>query len=217
MRGRGVLVVVSGPSGAGKGSICDRLKEINRNVVFSVSATTRAKRCGEVEGKDYHFVSRDEFETMIKSGSLIEHSFHFGNYYGTPKAMVEKELKKGKNVILEIDVKGGSQIRDTYPETIYVFVLPPSILELKKRLMGRGTENEDEMRTRLKRIIEELDYLDKYDYSIVNASLDEAANELNSIIKSVDLRAKNRVDFVNQMRDDLENSLQSLLDSGEVV
>ena len=137
---RGLLLVVSGPSGAGKGTVCKRLVEKRSDVFLSVSATTRAPREGEVDGKHYYFISEEEFTERIRTGGMLEHAVFCGNYYGTPKQAVDDMLAAGKNVILEIEVQGAMKVRSHYPEGVYIFVLPPSMQELRSRLIGRGTE-----------------------------------------------------------------------------
>lgn len=182
MEKRGKLLVVSGPSGTGKGTVLKKLFELRDDCCFSVSLTSRKARPGEVDGESYFFVSREKFEEMIEAGELLEHASFCENYYGTPVRYVNKMLDEGKNVILEIEVQGAMQIKEKCPEAILIFILPPSKEELKARLMGRGTESEEVINKRLAAAEWELGFSSKYDYEIVNDSVDRAAKELSLII-----------------------------------
>ncbi len=203
MENQGTLIVFSGPSGVGKGSICKRLKEINPNAIVSVSATTRNPREGEVDGKDYFFISKEEFEKRIEEDGFLEYDYHFGNYYGTPRDKVEEALNEGKDVILEIEVKGGQIVREKAEQAIFVFVLPPNLQELKRRIENRGTETEEEIHKRLKRAVEELDYIHLYDYSIVNDDLDLAAQKLNMLFQSARLKPWKYASLLKEINEDL--------------
>ena len=173
---RGVLFVFSGPSGVGKGTLKARLfEEFADRIAYSVSATTRGPREGEVDGKDYFFISRQEFERRVKNNEFLEHAEFAGNSYGTPRAYVEKLLDSGMNVVLEIDVQGALQVMKSMPECVSVFILPPSFEELEHRLRGRGTETEEKVRERLETAKRELPYAPQYDYQIVNGGDIEAA------------------------------------------
>lgn len=173
---RGVLFVFSGPSGVGKGTLKAKLfEEFADRIAYSVSATTRGPREGEVDGKDYFFISRQEFERRVKNNEFLEHAEFAGNCYGTPRAYVEKLLDSGMNVVLEIDVQGALQVMKSMPECVSVFILPPSFEELKHRLRGRGTETEEKVRERLETAKRELPYAPQYDYQIVNGGDIEAA------------------------------------------
>ena len=173
---RGVLFVFSGPSGVGKGTLKARLfEEFADRIAYSVSATTRGPREGEVDGKDYFFISRQEFERSVKNNEFLEHAEFAGNCYGTPRAYVEKLLDSGMNVVLEIDVQGALQVMKSMPECVSVFILPPSFEELEHRLRGRGTETEEKVRERLETAKRELPYAPQYDYQIVNGGDIEAA------------------------------------------
>lgn len=172
-RKRGRLFVISGPSGTGKGTICkELLKEIGNE--FSVSMTTRSPREGEVDGKDYYFVTREEFLANIEAGNFLEYATVFDNLYGTPKDMVLNRLERGRNVILDIDVQGGLQVKKAMPEAILVFILPPSLAELRRRLEGRGTETAEKIECRLGQALNEIRLIGEYDYYIVNENIDEA-------------------------------------------
>ena len=175
-RKRGVLFVFSGPSGMGKGTLKAKLfEEFADQIAYSVSATTRGPREGEVDGKDYFFISRQEFERRVKNNEFLEHAEFAGNCYGTPRAYVEKLLDSGMNVVLEIDVQGALQVMKSMPECVSVFILPPSFEELEHRLRGRGTETEEKVRERLETAKRELPYAPQYDYQIVNGGDIEAA------------------------------------------
>ena len=173
---RGVLFVFSGPSGVGKGTLKAKLfEEFADRIAYSVSATTRGPREGEVDGKDYFFISRQEFERRVKNNEFLEHAEFAGNCYGTPRAYVEKLLDSGMNVVLEIDVQGALQVMKSMPECVSVFILPPSFEELEHRLRGRGTETEEKVRERLETAKRELPYAPQYDYQIVNGGDIEVA------------------------------------------
>ena len=173
---RGVLFVFSGPSGVGKGTLKAKLfEEFADQIAYSVSATTRGPREGEVDGKDYFLISRQEFERRVKNNEFLEHAEFAGNCYGTPRAYVEKLLDSGMNVVLEIDVQGALQVMKSMPECVSVFILPPSFEELEHRLRGRGTETEEKVRERLETAKRELPYAPQYDYQIVNGGDIEAA------------------------------------------
>ncbi|MBQ8290894.1 MAG: guanylate kinase [Clostridia bacterium] len=178
---KGVLVVVSGPSGVGKGTIVKTLVKRREDIVESVSCTTRAPREGEVHGKAYYFLTRTEFEQRIAENDFLEYDEHFGNLYGTPKSFVQKTLEE-KSVILEIDVVGALNAKKAFEKCVLVMIAPPSLAELKRRLQGRGTETDEEIEKRLSRIEYELSQKDKYDYTIVNDDLEQAIKELEDII-----------------------------------
>ena len=163
----GKLFVFSGPSGAGKGTICKKLLEENEELAISVSMTTRAPRNGEVEGVSYYFTDKESFEKRIEAGEFLEHAQVYGNYYGTPKGPVIEKLAKGIDVILEIDMQGALKVKENYPDGVFIFILPPSMTELRKRLTGRGTETEEAIELRLGETLKELSYIEKYDYCVL--------------------------------------------------
>ncbi len=178
---RGKLYVISGPSGTGKGTICaELLKDIGNE--FSVSMTTREPREGEVHGKDYYFVTREDFLANVEAGNFLEHATVFDNLYGTPRDMVIRRLEKGCNVLLDIDVQGGLQVRKAMPEAVLIFVLPPSLMELRKRLEGRGTETAEKVEKRLGQALNEIKLIGEYDYYIVNDDIEEAVKRARSIM-----------------------------------
>ncbi|REJ10836.1 guanylate kinase [Halobacillus trueperi] len=181
---KGILFILSGPSGVGKGTVRKALFEQSTDLRYSISMTTRDPREGEVDGVDYFFKSRDEFEKLISQGQLIEHAEYVGNYYGTPRQYVEQTLNEGKDVFLEIEVQGALKVRENFPEGVFVFLIPPSLEELKDRIVNRGTETEDKVKNRLKAAKEEIDMMDAYDYVVVNDQIDNAVTKVKSIVAS---------------------------------
>ena len=184
MDNQGVLAVISGFSGAGKGTLMRALLERYDNYALSISATTRAPREGEVDGREYFFKTREEFEQMIEHDELVEYAQYVGNYYGTPKAYVEEQLARGKDVILEIEIQGALKVRRQFPDALLLFVTPPSAEVLKNRLIGHGTETMDVIEHRLARALEEAKGLEEYDYLVVNDVLEEAVREVHEIIQN---------------------------------
>ncbi len=182
---RGLLIVLSGPSGVGKGTVRKELfSQANTNYEYSISMTTRNPREGEVDGVDYFFKSREEFEALIEQGGLLEHAEFVGNYYGTPLAYVNETLDAGRDVFLEIEVQGAKQIREKAPDALFIFLAPPSLSELKSRLVGRGTETEDVIAKRIATAEEELEMMSLYDYVVENDEVANACDKINAIIKA---------------------------------
>lgn len=195
----GVLLVFSGPSGAGKDTILHSLLKNTKQVHLSVSATTRSPREGEEDGKDYYFVSKEQFEVMISQGEMLEYAQYCGNFYGTPKAPVEAALQQGKDVILEIEVNGALQIKKKCPDCATVFVLPPSMEILERRLRRRQTEDEETLLKRLAKAKEEIALAEEYDYIIINDALEDAVDEIHCILsaeKSKTIRMSKIIDEV---------------------
>ena len=171
-RSKGILLVISGFAGTGKGTLVQELLKRYDNYALSVSATTRDPRPGEEDGVHYFFKTKEEFEQMIQEKKLIEYACYVGNYYGTPKEYVQEQLENGKDVILEIEIQGALKIKEQFPETLLLFMVPPSAQVLEDRLRGRGTETEEVVQKRLRRAVEEAEFIEKYDYLIVNDDLD---------------------------------------------
>lgn len=182
MRKKGLLLVVSGPSGVGKGTVCKEYLRQYDDCALSVSATTRAPREGEAEGESYFFLTHEQFRKKIDEGGFLEHAQFCENYYGTPKGPVMEMIDSGKDVILEIEVQGALQVRSHYPEAVFIFVLPPTLNELEERLRGRGTETEEVIAKRLERSKAEFKFLEKYNYILVNDTVEEAVKRLRAII-----------------------------------
>lgn len=178
---KGHLFVVSGPSGAGKGTICQKLVE-QTDVELSISMTTRNPRPLEKQGENYYFVTKEEFLQTIEENGLLEYAEVYGNYYGTPKTLVMEKLNAGKDVILEIDIQGAMKVKQSYPGGVFIFILPPSMTELRKRITGRGSESEEAINMRLGETLREVSYIDKYDYCVVNGELEEAVNRVKAIV-----------------------------------
>ncbi|GIP36729.1 guanylate kinase [Paenibacillus sp. J31TS4] len=179
---KGILIVLSGPSGVGKGTVCTALRSRARELVYSVSATTRAPREGEVDGLNYFFKTREQFLAMIEQDELLEWAEYVGNYYGTPKEFVKQTLDGGKDVILEIEVQGALKVRDQFPEGIFIFLLPPSLDELENRIVNRGTESDETIRQRMEAALYEINLLEHYDYAIVNDQVEAACNRIEAIL-----------------------------------
>ncbi len=200
---KGIIIVVSGFSGAGKGTVMKALTAKYDKYALSISATTRNPRPGEENGREYFFVSNEEFEKLIKENGLIEHAGYVDHYYGTPRKFVEDQLDAGKDVILEIEIQGALQIKEQYPEAVLLFIMPPSAVELKKRLTGRGTETEEVIAQRLKRAKEESVGIEKYDYIVVNDDLDECVEQVHDIISAAHMAPSRNLDFINTIRNEL--------------
>lgn len=201
MTDKGSLIVISAPSGTGKGAILGEFtdKYFDDKIIFSVSATTRTPRVGEVHGVNYYFISKEEFKEKIKNDGFLEYAEFCDNMYGTPKDAVMNALNSGIDVILEIETVGAKKVKQNYPEAVMVFILPPSMDELKSRLTGRGTETEDSINKRLKTAREELKLASDYDYVIVNDYIEEAAQKLNFIIKSQRLKITNNKKIIQEV------------------
>lgn len=182
MSNKGILIVVSGPSGSGKGTLLQGLMQGNERIKYSVSATTRSPREGEVNGKNYFFVTREEFQQQIQSDGMLEFATYCGNYYGTPRRYVYENLDAGDDVILEIDVAGATELMERGEPGVYIFIMPPSIQELKKRLVGRNTETDEVIEKRLNAAREEIAAAGRYDYIVVNDIIDDAIEKLKAII-----------------------------------
>ena len=203
MNKKGILIILSGFSGVGKGTVVRRLLSDYDNYALSISATTRKPREGEEDGVSYFFKSKEEFEQMIKEDSFIEHARYVENYYGTPKAYVQEQLDAGKDVILEIEIQGALKVKEKFPDTLLMFVTPPSAEELKSRLVGRGTEEMSVIESRLSRAVEEAQGIEAYDYLIVNDKLDACVEEVHSIIHNEHFRVSRNLSAISDMRHQL--------------
>lgn len=179
---KGLLIVLSGPSGVGKGTVCSALRKAAPELVYSVSATTRAARAGEMEGVNYFFKTKEQFREMIERDELLEWAEYVGNYYGTPRSFVEKTLNEGKDIILEIEVQGALKVKQKFPEGVFIFLTPPSLTELKSRIENRGTETEDSIRSRMSVAVEEIRLMEQYDYAVVNDRVELACERIRAII-----------------------------------
>lgn len=203
MSQQGILVVVSGFSGAGKGTLMKELLKRYDNYALSISATTRSPRGGETDGKEYFFVSKDRFQDMIAQGQLIEYAQYVNHYYGTPKEYVESQMAAGKDVILEIEIQGALKVKKRFPDTLLLFVTPPSAQELKRRLVGRGTETIEVINARLHRAAEEAAGMEAYDYLLINDEIDRCVEQMHQLIQLQHNRTGFHLDFLNQMREEL--------------
>ena len=203
MEKKGIIVVVSGFSGAGKGTLMKELVKQYPNYALSISATTREPRVGEVEGREYYFKTVEEFEQMIDENKLIEHAWYVGNYYGTPREYVEKQLSEGKDVILEIEIQGALKVKEKYPDTVLLFVMTPDAETLKERLTKRGTESAEKIASRLKRAAEEAEGVEQYEYVVVNDDLKACVELTHQLIQSAHYKADRNLAFIEKMREEL--------------
>lgn len=200
---KGILIVLSGFSGAGKGTLVKELMKTYDNYALSISMTTRKPREGEVHGREYFFTERESFEEKIAQNGLIEYAEYCGNYYGTPRDYVEKMLAAGRDVLLEIEIQGMHKVKKMFPDMLTLFVTPPSIAELEKRLRGRGTETEEVIRKRLARAAEEAKGMEDYEYLVVNDDLQECVEEIHSIVKAAKRASRRNTEFINNIRGEL--------------
>lgn len=194
MKREGMLVIISGPSGSGKGTVVKELVQ-KENFALSVSATTRTPRTGEIEGVHYYFYDKETFEKMKNQNELLEWAEFCGNYYGTPKKYVEQKMAEGKNVILEIEVQGALQIKKLYSDCILVFLVPPDIKELEKRLTQRGTEDKQTINRRMNRAIEEMEFVPQYDYIVINDTVETAAEAICAIVKAESMKSSRNINI----------------------
>lgn len=196
---KGVLYVVSAPSGCGKGTILETVLRKNKNIYYSVSATTRSPRDGEIDNVNYYFHSKEEFEKLLNENGMLEHAVYCDNFYGTPRKQVEEKLEMGYDVILEIETKGAMQVKDSYPDAVFIFILPPSMKELRRRLEKRRTESEEIINKRLAEAVKEIKCADNYDFIMINDKLEQSILNFEAIIKATKLftaRNLNKIDEV---------------------
>ncbi|KRN54450.1 guanylate kinase [Carnobacterium divergens DSM 20623] len=204
MTERGLLIVLSGPSGVGKGTVRQAIFENeDNNFEYSISMTTRNKRAGEVDATDYFFRTRAEFETLIENGGLLEYAEYVGNYYGTPLSYVEETLASGKDVFLEIEVQGALQVREKMPEGVFIFLTPPDLVELKSRIVGRGTDEMSVIEERMKKAVEEIEMMRLYDYAVVNDEVENAVRNIKQIIESEHLKVSRVLHRYKKMIEEL--------------
>ena len=200
---KGILIVLSGFSGAGKGTLVKELMKTYDNYALSISMTTRKPREGEVHGREYFFTERESFEEKIAQNGLIEYAEYCGNYYGTPRDYVEEMLAAGRDVLLEIEIQGMHKVKKMFPDMLTLFVTQPSIAELEKRLRGRGTETEEVIKKRLARAAEEAKGMEDYEYLVVNDDLQECVEEIHSIVKAAKRASRRNTEFINNIRGEL--------------
>jgi guanylate kinase len=187
---KGLLIVLSGPSGTGKGTVCKALLNKRPDIALSISCTTREPRAGEVNGKHYFFTDHSDFENRIEGGEFLEYANVFSNFYGTPRGFVEETRASGKDVLLEIDVQGALKVKESSPDGVFIFLIPPSMAELEKRIRSRGTETEEKIRERLGKAKAEMDLMDRYDYVIINDKVDYVVEKIESILIAEKLSVK---------------------------
>lgn len=204
MKRKGILIVVSGFSGAGKGTLMKKIVQSYDNYALSVSMTTRKPRPGEEEGKEYFFVSREEFTQQIKNDGLIEYASYCEHYYGTPREYVQTQLENGRDVILEIEIQGALKVKAKYPTALFLFVMPPSVEELKRRLEGRGTESPEIIRKRLERAAEEAKGIEEYDFIVINDDLEKCVQKMHALIQAAHETPERNRELIESMRRELK-------------
>lgn len=201
MNKKGILIVISGPSGAGKGTICKALLEKHDDLYLSVSATTRSPREGEVDGVNYHFLTKENFKERINEGDFLEWAEVYDNFYGTPKSNVEQMLNAGKNVILEIDIQGALRVKENCEDGVFVFILPPSMEELKNRLVSRGSETPESLMKRFTSAYQEINYISRYNYGVINDTVENAVEKVENILAAEKCRVDRIKDFILESKE----------------
>lgn len=207
MKKKGLLIVISGPSGAGKGTVCREFLRNNPETVLSISMTTRQPRRGEVDGENYFFTDVATFENMIEEGGFLEYAKVYGNYYGTPKSFVKENLMAGRDVILEIDIQGALKVKEKFDEGVFIFIVPPTMEELKRRIQGRGTETSEELLRRFNSAYQEINFITRYNYIVINDSVKEAAKKIEAIITAEKCRVDRNKDFYTSLQGGIDNAL----------
>ena len=202
MNRKGLLLVVSGPSGCGKGTVLGEVFARQPDTYYSVSATTRSPRPGEVDGVQYHFLTKEEFEEKIAAGQMLEYAQYAGNYYGTPAQAVDEKLSQGKNVVLEIEVQGAKQVKLRRPDAVMIFIMPPSMKELRRRLTQRGTEAQEVVERRLETARQEMPQAKDYDYIVFNDKLEDAVADLQAILKAEKMKYSRNTDVTERVLSD---------------
>ncbi len=208
MNKKGILIVISGFSGAGKGTLMKKLVAEHDNYALSISMTTRKPREGEVDGREYFFVTKEEFEQRIRENGMIEYASYCDNFYGTPKAYVEQQLENGKDVILEIEIQGAHKVKEIYPQALLLFVMPPGAKELYRRLKERGTESDEVIQKRMQRATEESEGIDTYDYIVVNDKLEDCISQINTIVRAARNTPSHNAEFIDTIRKELKELLK---------
>lgn len=207
-KGKGNLIVISAPSGAGKGTVIDGVMKINNNLWLSVSMTSRNMRSNDIPGETYFFVSKEEFEERIKEGVFLEYAIYNGNYYGTPKDKIQEKLDQGIDVILEIEIQGALKVKELVPDAIFIFILPPSMKELRRRLVNRGTDSKEKVLERFRTAYKEINEVTKYNYVVINDEVEKAVSKVNAIL----LSERCRVDRIEDVYlDNMEEEIHELL------
>lgn len=196
MKDQGILIVLSGPSGVGKGTVCKALRSRMKNLVYSISATTREPRQGEVDGTNYFFKSKQQFQSMIEQNQMLEWAEYVGNFYGTPRKFVEDSIREGNDVILEIEVQGALKVKEQFPQGVFIFLLPPSLVELKNRITSRGTESDQSIRDRMNAAQQEIRMLEHYDYAIVNDQVELACERIEAIVTAEHCRRERMIPVI---------------------
>lgn len=201
MKRKGCLIVVSGPSGTGKGTVCSALLAKHKEIAYSISATTRQPRTGEVDGVNYYFLAKNVFEKMIEDGELLEWAEVYGNYYGTPLKKIQERLADGQDILLEIDTQGAMSVKEKFPDEIYIYIMPPSLKELERRLKTRGTDSAESIERRLKSAAGEMEIAERYNYIVVNEQVEQAVNQIAAIVDAEHCRVDRNKEIINNIKE----------------
>ena len=201
MKRKGCLIVVSGPSGTGKGTVCSALLEKHKEIAYSISATTRQPRTGEVDGMNYYFLAKNVFEKMIEDGELLEWAEVYGNYYGTPLKKIQERLADGQDILLEIDTQGAMSVKEKFPDEIYIYIMPPSLKELERRLKTRGTDSAESIERRLKSAAGEMEIAERYNYIVVNEQVEQAVEQIAAIVDAEHCRVGRNKEIIDNIKE----------------